>query len=91
MIDWAEVERAEALGGLDEGHLDPDMADAVSLKGMHDLIVEGNGPLEPELVLQSVLYPLGGPRWPWQNPEALKILADEPGFDLQTVLANLPV
>lgn len=89
MIDWAEVERAQAAGGLDEGHLDPDMADAVSLKDMHEMILE-LGELPEELVLQSVLYPLGGPRWPWQNPEALAILADEPGFDLQVVLANLP-
>jgi hypothetical protein len=90
VIDWTEVDEALERGALDDGILDPAVADAVLLKDLYDTVVEQGGPLRPDEIGQSVLYPLGGPRWPWQNPEALAILADEPGFDLQVVLANLP-
>lgn len=87
MIHWDEVTQALEDGALDDGILDPDVADAVLLKDMHDR----GRPLDLLEVGQSCLYPLGGPQWPWQNPAAIRILADEPGFDLYTLITRLPI
>ena len=92
MIDWAEVNAVLEKWALDEGHLEPEVVDAVLLKSMYEAVIQDGKPrrLGPEELNTSILFPFGGPQWPWQNPAALAVLADEPGFDLPTLLANLP-
>lgn len=90
-IDWDEVNEALEAHALDDGTLDADLVDAVLLKDMYDRAT-AVGRLPADSLNNSIYLKWGSGRyeWPWQNPEALKILADEPGFDLQTLLDNLP-
>lgn len=88
-VDWDAVDEWLAGHALDEWD-DTAMADAALLADMADA-VRDHGLLDPEEVAHSVHLKTGGRyEWPWQNPEALAILADEPGFDLAVVLGNLP-
>lgn len=87
MIDWAEVDRAEKLGDL--WILGSPVADAVLCVEVLSRI-RATGRVTMDDLPYSHTFPFKGPRWPWRNPEALEVLADEPGFNLTELIANLP-
>lgn len=87
-VDWAAVDAWEENHALDEWW-ETGMADAALLAGMVSNIRD-HGRLTPDQVPRSCLFPFGKANWPWENPEALEIVADEPGWDLALLMANLP-